>query len=288
MTLNRRISYWLVISFACCFAVCSLCAGQSSTPQEAKTLASVNIEEGHNIVFQELSSGMFMVTENTKIFQTPLLGHAAFGKSLADMYRMVQPKGKVPDALVLADAHLAALRSKPPSAPAPNRPPQAEGAGTGPRLYDAGEQAWFKQAFCHDSPDPLSLVSCVQGWDWISTRWRDGAIFAGETLVGSEGVPANLNLYWWNGSSELVLANYRVDPGTYRWYYVTYFQPFWWHVNLDGAGGNTQVSQDLRTCGNGGEWACSRNCEGTISCNPQTSTYCSIVGANGESWCNSQ
>jgi hypothetical protein len=274
-----------VFLFACS-AVCSVCTAQPSAPREARSLSSIHIEEGHDIVFEESPSGMFIVTENARIFQKPLLGET-FGRSLADMYRMVQPNGKVPDSLVSADDRLAARRSEPVSAPLPD-PPLVPGAGRGPKLYNAGEQAWFKQTFCHDSADPLSLLQCVQGWDWITSGWQLGAIFAGETMVGSEGSPASLDLYWWNGHNEVKFSNYTVYPGTYTWYYVPYYQPFWWHVNLSGAGANTQVSQDIRTCGNGGEWACSRNCGGSISCNPQNTTYCSIVGASGESWCNNR
>jgi hypothetical protein len=132
MTLHRTMNGLLVFLFAC-FAVCSVCTAQPGTPREARTLSSIHIEEGHDIVFEESPSGMFIVTENARIFQKPLLGETAFGRSLADMYRMVQPNGKVPDSLVSADARLAVRRSGPVSAPVPD-PPLVPGAGRGPKL----------------------------------------------------------------------------------------------------------------------------------------------------------
>jgi len=295
MLLQRLLSsVLLILSTSICFDVGTSYAEPDTKPsvplgdaQKAKVLASIEMENGHIVVFREFARGGLIVTETAKIFQTPLLGHAVFGKSMAEIHQLIRPKDKVPDSLIAADTQLSNLKSKPAPVRVP-APSQVPGTGRGPRLYNAGEQDWFKQTFCHDSGDPLSLLECIQGWDWITSGWQRGAIFATESFVGSEGVTANLRVYYWNGSSEVQLAADSVAPGQYVWHYINYYQPFWLHLDLAGAGDSTQVSQDIRTCGNGGQWACSRNCEGTISCNPENTTYCSIVGASGQSWCNNR
>ena len=101
-------------------------------------------------------------------------------------------------------------------------------------------------------------------------------------MVGLEGVTAEVRTFWFDGSNWSLLSNHTVKPGTYRWDYVTYNQPFLWYVNLDGAGVNTLVSQDVKACGNGGQWSCYPNCGG---CNPETSSDCEEVGLAGLSIC---
>jgi hypothetical protein len=288
----RHKPIFLFIGFSTLFfAVCSLYAasGSPSAPQEARILATVDLGDGHTVVFQEFPSGILSVAEASKSFQTPvLLGNIAFGKSMANIYRMIQPKGHVPDSLVSADAHLARQKS----IAAPQRipdPPQIESWGRGPKPYDAGNQAWFKQTFCHDNFGTDSLVNCIQAFDWIHSGWQRGAIVSFDTMVGCEGRDtAQINQYYWDGSKEILLAVDSVAPCWVSTRQFQYFQPFWWHVDLEGTDGNvnTQVSQDVRTCGNGGQWACSRNCGGSIACNSENTSFCSIVGGQGESFCN--
>lgn len=263
----------------------------SNIGQEAKIIASVKIGDGHTVVFHELSSGIISVTETAKIYQPRLLvGNIESGMSMTDIYRMVQPNDKVPDSLVSAEARLAELHTKAPLLQM-SKPPQIDAGGKGPHPYNAGEQVWFKQTFCHDRYGQDSLVNCVQAFQWITSGWQRGAIFTFDTMVGSEGRDtAKIDTYYWNGTQEVLLAVDTVSPGWVSTRGFFYYQPFWWHVNLEGPSGNvnTQVSQDIKTCGNGGQWACSRNCAGSIACNAENTTFCQIVGGNGESWCNSR
>jgi hypothetical protein len=255
-------------------------------------LYSITTEEGHTITFHEIRSGGFFITENATLSQKPLLNEALVGeKSLADIYRIIQPKGNIPNALKEADARISALKLKLITPPAlipniPSPPKLSEGTEKGPKLYNAGQQTWFKSTFCHDTYGSASLVNCVQGWSWAHSGWVKGPHFSWDSMVGSEGVPASLKVYNWNGSSEYLDYTTTVSPGTYSWGYYSDNSPTWHHADLDGAGNNTQVSQAIQNCGNGGQWACSTNCGGSIACDPKTSTYCSIVGAHGESWCN--
>src|ERR1700688_2120632 len=139
----------LLVSSAYILWVCSSYAQDAAAPSPqpnaspaAKVLAKVELQDGQTVEFREFPSGMLSVTENTKIFHAPLhLGNMAAGKSMVDIYRMLQPKSEVPDSLVAADARLNALRSKPASIPLPD-PPHLDGAGGGPKPYNAGEQIW--------------------------------------------------------------------------------------------------------------------------------------------------
>jgi hypothetical protein len=245
-------------------------------------------------VFHELSSGGFLVTETSKIFETPRLGDAVVGKSMADIYNMIQPKDKVvkvPDALVAADARLAALKAalkaKPGAAPLGPPPTPLPGGGRGPKPFNAGEQAWFKQTFCHDiygHPEAgLSLVDCYQGFSYVTGDWSLGPHFTWESLAGSEGVTATLTVFQWMGHDpEVISYQIQVPPGHYSWGYYDTPSPIWLHACLSGAGDNTQVSQDEKNCGNGGQWACAA-CDGTISCNVQgvpPATGCSVGGTH--------
>jgi len=271
---------------SCTFlGVYGLCAQESSALQKSTTLSSVETENGHAIVFRELSFGALLVTETFKTYQAPLLGPGDSGKSMVEIYRLVQPKGKVPDALVAAEDRLAALKAKP--APAQMLPPpQVTETGPGPKPYNAGEQAWFKQTYCRDDIGALSLVYCLQGWNWAHIAWNVGAHFSYYALVGSEGDTARINAYYWNGSSQVLVASAAVPPGTGYAGFIEYYQPFWAIASLDGAGANGQVSLAIKNCGNGGQWACSLNCLGTVACDAQRSNGCSIEGGHGESHCN--
>jgi hypothetical protein len=280
---SRRLMLGSITFFFICAAYAeesSLQPKQSIAPLEAKTLYSVNTDDGHVIVFQELSSGMNAVTETGKAFQVPRISYAS-GMSMADIYRTIQPKGSVPSALVAADARLTALKLKQKTAPVPPPPDvNGTGPGPGPRLYNAGEQLWFKETFCHDTFGQLSIVWCLQGLDWVTTQWYAGAKFVTHALVGSEGAPATYNTYYWNGS-EVLATSITVPPGSWAWSTITYFQPFYARATLGNAG-NAQVSLDVESCGNGGQWACGTNC---LGCDPQRAGSCTIVGGHGESQC---
>jgi|SRR5579864_4266136 len=287
MTHRLGFGPWSLVLFACALAGGVARAATETAPArqapEPKLLASITPEPGHLIEFRELASGALSVIETAEVSHAPLLDSSVAGKSVTEIYRKLRPKEQVPAALAEAQKRLAARKP----APAAGKPPAEEpsGAGKGPKALNAGEQAWFKKTFCNDVYGSLSLVNCIQGYEWVHSGTHESAIFQSQSLVGSEGVTATLDSFWWNGSAWTLLISYKVKPGTYYFGYVTDSTPFYWYVNLDGAGRNTMVSQDVKSCGNGGQWACTLNCQGTISCNPQNSVDCNILGAGGQSRC---
>lgn len=259
-------------------------AAEAAKPKAGdKVLATVQVEKDHVIEFRELSSGALAVSESAKAEQAPVLGDKILGKSMSDIYRQVRPGEQVPEALTAAEGRLAARKPKGAKKKPPK--PEAHGAGKGPHLLTAAEQAWFKKDLCVSVYGQLSLVNCIQGYSWVHSGSHESAIFLSQSMVGSEGVTAEVTIFWWNGSGWALLTSAHVKPGTYWYDYVTYDEPFSWYVNLDGAGNNTLVSQDVKSCGNGGQWACTTNCQGTISCNPENTSDCEILGAAGQSFC---
>jgi hypothetical protein len=137
-------------------------------------------------------------------------------------------------------------------------PPDAGVTRVGERPYesgsmavrDTGEQIWFKNNFCNGSQE------CVQGWDWAvcGTRFAVGSA-TGIAMVGREGSRnATFTVYVWEcvcvgpfcvgGHECFWVENWRglVLPG--HWLSVDTRAPDhkWLRWNLDGAGGDTQVS----------------------------------------------
>ena len=138
-----------------------------------------------------------------------------------------------------------------------DKPPEAGHARAGesqePVTRDAGEQAWFRETFCNGAQ------ACVQGFDWaFATSDRKLGNGTGIAMVGREGTVngrfsasswecvcggpfciGGTDCYWvefWHG---LILPGHWVSQGiTGGDHYIRW--------NLDGAGGNTQVSLAAR------------------------------------------
>lgn len=305
--MNRALR--TIASLVPCAVVAAACggtAGQTGAPasestanQQSNLLASIAIEEGHSVEFRETAAGEVILIETGKVFQAPVIAKANIhGKTLSQVYRMASPTGEIPAALAAkerlrSNVAAPAVQAPPPSLAAP--PAIVTGSGAGPKLYNASEQTWFANNFCHYPGSPacanstctLSPVNCLQGWDWAHSGWIKGGGYNVQTLVGSEGSQtATFNVFGWNGSSQTLDWSHAAPPGT--WWFYDYFvtQSWnWHHADLDGAGGNTQVSEASEDCGEGNEWSCYNDACGGNECDPATSTDQEVVGINGECLC---
>ena len=117
-------------------------------------------------------------------------------------------------------------------------------------VRDAGEQEWFRNTFCNGAQ------ACVQGWDWAvcGTEWAVGS-GTGIAMVGSEGTRnATLTVSVWEcvcvgpfcigGHDCFWVENWQglVVPGHWLSVDTRPSDNKYLRWNLDGAGGDTQVS----------------------------------------------
>lgn len=141
-------------------------------------------------------------------------------------------------------------------------PPDAGTASAGERpaaddavaIRTTGEQTWFRNNFCNGAQH------CVQGWDWAvcQSRFAVGSA-TGIAMVGAEGTRnATFTVSVWEcvcvgpfcvgGHECFWVENWRglVLPG--HWLSVDTRAPDHKYLrwNIDGAGGNTQVSLAAR------------------------------------------
>jgi hypothetical protein len=207
-----------------------------------------------------------------------------------------QSIGDVPVNLTEADARIATtLRVKEPQEPQPTEHIPA-GAGPGPNFYTSAQQTWFKENFCTPTGSPpsinntqtLSLVNCYQGYSWVNSGWVQGAQYASQSWVGSEGtVNATLDVYNWVNGAQQLSVSYSVTPGTYRWLIYAKTIGAWpWHRSyMSGAGTNTTVSQATDDCGEANEWSCWSDCCQGSECDPTNVPVSECIGANNQCFC---
>lgn len=251
-------------------------------------LTSITIETGHTVDFYELADGTPFVGESGLEYQAPVLsGLPGSARSLAAIHKALRPTSAVPAALVASDERFAASRTAARAVVNEVPPPPADAptSGAGPKLYNAGQQTWFKNTNCVDT-DIRSLESCIQQLASANSGWIKGGVWSSQSMVGSEAAQAGtLNVYKWTGSQTLVL-NVLVNPGTYYWtlfpggsgdngFNGTYT---WYMAQLVNAGANTLVSQAVQACGENGERSCGVDCGSGQACDPSTTDGCQEDG----------
>ncbi len=251
-------------------------------------LSSITIETGHTVDFYELADGTPFVGESALEFQAPVLGGlSGAARSLVAIHKALRPTSAVPAALVASDERFAASSAAVHAVVTDVAPPPADSptTGAGPKLYNAGQQSWFKSTMCVDS-GIRSNESCIQQLASANSGWIQGGVWSSQSMVGSEAAQAGtLNVYKWTGSQTLVL-NVLVSPGTYYW---TLFpggsgdngfnhQFLWYMAQLINAGSGTLVSQAVQACGEVNERSCGVNCGGGQGCDTSTAAGCTIDG----------
>lgn len=243
-----------------------------------KVLLSVTIEDGHTVDFHQLENGETLVTETGREFQEPALKKAAGIRTLAGIYKAIQPSTDVPDVLVAADARAATVVH---AVEVTTPPAETPTGGAGPKFYTAAEQTWFKNTFCANNSDTTSLVMCQQGFGpSLFSGWVVGGQFSSQSWLGSENVgSASFALYEWVNGSAVRIISASVNPGTYYWTLAppNYDGSFnFYNAHLNFANSTTLISQAVQDCGESNQWSCSPSCG--PGCDPQRTTACSIVG----------
>ena len=152
-----------------------------------KVLSSVNTDDGHSIQFVQLRTGDVVIDEKFPTGLQSLFGDTR-KKSMAELYRVVQPDSPVPQEIVDADARLAekrAARVTAPATPVAGLPAEPQQGAAGPKFYTAGQQAWFQSTICTES----DIDFCQQngpGGPAILGRWDVGSHVEDFGMVGSE------------------------------------------------------------------------------------------------------
>jgi hypothetical protein len=244
-----------------------------------KLVHSVTVETEHTVDFYEIPNGQTIVTETGLPYQRALLGNMVGAKSMAEVYKTLKPSSEVPATIVRADERAVASQAtvhdeSPPPAGSP-----APVAGAGPKLYNAGEQTWFKNTFCQDT-GTVSLVKCIQGFSYTHSLWQLGGSFNPVVMVGSEAAQAGtFTVIYWNNGNPQTQLNVLVQPGHWTSTAIRFNGSYlWYQGNLDNAGGNTQVSEAVKNCGENNERSCALSCGGGFACDTANTDECQIDG----------
>jgi hypothetical protein len=275
----------LVVSSSLCALVagCAADASSSDSPGTASTptvLASVDKGNGHVIEFLQLVSGELVVSEQAPLSTPPILSDRR-GMTASELYRIVQPDGPVPRAIVDADARAAEQLKAPRTKIAPPPKDLEPVDGSRKTFYTAGQQTWFKSTFCANNSQTANLQACIQGFSFVNAGWNYGEQYSFVYLNGSEGQTGTVTGYNWNGSAQLVYSK-ALPPGTYVSTSWPVQAPSWHWTELDGVGNDTLVSGAVSNCGEGNQWSCTLWCG---SCDPEQTVGCEIVDGNGHGIC---
>ncbi len=225
-------------------------------------------------------SGELLVTEQGPLSAPPILGDRR-GMTASELYRVVEPGGSVPQALVDADARVAAQRT------APHRRLRSTFAGArarqreGETFYTAGQQAWFKSAFCANQSQTATLQGCYQGYSFVRAPWNYGEQYGFAFMNGSEGTTGTVTGFDWNGSAQLVYSK-ALPPGTYVSTSWPVQAPAWHQTALDGVGNSTLVSGAITNCGEGNQVVVHPELRLLRS---EKTVACEIVDGNGHGIC---
>jgi hypothetical protein len=211
--------------------------------QSGVLVASLTLEEGHEVRFYEAAPGLLSASESGRIdVHVPAIKEEMKGQSFVEIYRALAPSAAIPQALLDAESRRVQARAEPRFSVLPA---DVEGFGRGPSFYDSYQQAWFKSTFCNGAS------KCVQGWDWADSGWDYADYWQTTSMVGSEGQSAApFNGYYWkcSGSScwwQPFFTDY-VSPGYWDQRTTSNSSNFYFKSNLSGAGGGTQVSLSVQ------------------------------------------
>ena len=217
-----------------------------SADAQPKTLATLQLEEGHSVTFLELSPGSIMMAESGNVGTDSVL--RSTGGAVLDVYRKLSKGGEPPEALVKS----ANTRVDPQLVQAvPPPPPSSEGAlaaktaasGRGARPMTTGADNAFNSQWC----DAIHTSSCMTNWDtWLTTDYSHTNGYGQNSFTPSiraeamnEGTHNSVfSIMQWTASGWATKYSPTVAPG--QWWYAGWFtsSPSWYEATQSATGGD--------------------------------------------------
>lgn len=209
-------------------------------------IASLTLEEGHEVRFIEIAPGSLVVRESGRIGDhVPRIGREPATKSPAEIYGTLVPGGAIPEALAQHEAQRSSEALKPRALDL--EPSLGDLAVDAEPSLGNFEQGWFRLTFCQFKGGLLQ-GECAQGWDWARLLNRLASRWLTTAMVGREGrVAARFNAFWlkcpagdWCRYTRFFSDS--ISPGT--WVQYRSYNPINYRFGAEivGAGVSTQVS----------------------------------------------